>query len=401
MNHSATAATADRQTAFRVLAACFIVTVFEGYDLQSIGVAAPLLAKAMALGKAQIGYALTGTMLGLMAGATIGGWAGDRFGRAPVLALGCVLFGAGTLLTALTWDLSSLIGARVITGLGIGAALPNVMSILAELTPPEKLASQGTLIFIGFPIGAAAAAFLLPAFPDLGWQAIFVIGGIPPLLIAPAIWHAMPKGRGARKAVHDEAGLAALFAPGRTITTLALWSSFSAVLLLLYLYLNWTPSLVVDRGHDPAFGSKAVAIFNIGSIVGALVLGRLVDRFGLFWPALVATACLGAATAWLSFAQAPTELLVTSALNGACVVGIQFVLYSIAPGYYPAALRGLGSGATVAAGRLGSIVGPFGFGLLLASGASSQQAVQAILPFVALAALCLLVLAKRPRADRA
>lgn len=399
MNHNASSVAADRSTALRVLAACFIVTVFEGYDLQSIGVAAPLLAKAMALGKAQIGYALTGTMLGLMLGASLGGWAGDRIGRAPVLALGCVLFGAGSLATALTWDLGSLIGARIVTGLGIGAALPNVMSLLAEVTRPEKLASQGTLIFVGFPIGAAAAAFLLPFFPDLGWQAIFVIGGIPPLLIAPVIWRAIPR-QGAR--VHAEPGhqgLKALFTAGRATTTLALWSSFSAVLLLLYLYLNWTPTLVVDRGHSAAFGSKAVAVFNIGSIAGALVLGRLVDRFGLRWPALIAVACLGGATAWLSVAQTPEALLATSAINGACVVGIQFVLYSIAPGYYPAALRGLGSGATVAAGRLGSILGPFGFGLLLAGGATSQQAVQAILPFVVLGALCLALLSGRKRVN--
>jgi AAHS family 3-hydroxyphenylpropionic acid transporter len=93
----------------RVLGACFIATTFEGYDLQSMGLAAPLLAKVMQLDKAQLGLALTATMLGLMIGATLGGWLGDRLGRHRVLAVGCALFGLGTLATAVAWGLGSLV----------------------------------------------------------------------------------------------------------------------------------------------------------------------------------------------------------------------------------------------------------------------------------------------------
>lgn len=384
-----------RPMASRMLAACFIVTVFEGYDLQSIGVAAPLLAKTLALGKAEIGYSLTATMAGLMVGAVSGGWLGDRHARASVLALGCLLFGLGSLATAVAWDLTSLVLCRGLTGVGIGVALPNVMSVLAAVTPRERLATQGTIVFIGFPIGAFLAAILLPVLPGLDWRAIFVVGGLPPLLLAPLLWKSIPDLVADRSADASRSGLGALFSDGRSITTLALWFTFSSVLLLLYLYLNWLPSLVVDRGFTAAFGSSAVALFNLGSILGALVLGRLVDRFGLRWPALVAITTLGLGTAWLAGARGAEELLAVSALNGACVVGVQFVLYSITPGYYPEALRGLGSGAAVAAGRLGSIIGPLGFGLLLAGGASSEQAVLTILPFVILAATCLLVLGGR------
>lgn len=379
-----------------ILALCFVITLLEGYDLQSIGVAAPLLTKAMALGKAEFGYALTAAMIGLMAGATGGGWLGDRIGRSPILAAGCLMFGLGTLTTALAWNLSSLAIFRLLTGIGIGVALPNVMSILAAVTPRERLATQGTMIFVGFPIGAFIAAMLLPILPDLGWQAIFLAGGVPPLLIAPLIWKIMPNVRSV-PVVRGErpAGLGALFADGRGMTTLALWCSFSAVLLLLYLYLNWLPSLVVDRGFDAAFGSKAVALFNLGSIFGALALGRLVDRFGLLRPCLTAAIALAMATLWLAKARGGNELLMVSVLNGACVVGIQFVLYSVTPGYYPDGLRGLGSGAAVAVGRMGSIVGPLGFGLLLAAGTSGEDAILSILPFVGIAAIFLVVLGTR------
>jgi AAHS family 3-hydroxyphenylpropionic acid transporter len=108
------------------------------------------------------------------------------------------------------------------------------------------------------------AAALMPLVPLLGWQAIFVIGGIPPLLIAPLIWRHMPH-TARRAAAAPAQPISALFAQGRAVTTLALWCSISAVLLLLYLYLNWLPTIAVDRGFSANFGAGVGAAFNLGS----------------------------------------------------------------------------------------------------------------------------------------
>mgnify|MGYP002399951334 CR=1 FL=1 len=391
-----------------MLALCFIVTVFEGYDLQSMGVAAPLLGKAMGLDKAQMSAALTAAMLGLMGGAASGGWLGDHLSRTMVLAIACGLFGLGTLATAFAWDLPSLVAFRALTGLGIGAALPNVMAILADSTSPERLGRQGTTIFIGFPVGAIAAAALLVVFPNLPWQGIFVVGGVPPILLMPFIWRVgtaamrhrkanpVPLGKGVEEGPKDNFG--ALFGEGRLMTTLALWASTITVLTLLYLYLNWLPSLIVDRGFSVTFGSLVMGVFQIGSVIGALMLGRLVDSIGLRWPVTVAALLLALVTAWRAFADTQPSLLIAAALNGACVVGAQFVLYSVTPAYYPPKARGIGSGATVAAGRLGAVFGPLGFGLILAAGVDQTSAVLAMLPFILLAAFCLFLLGGRARA---
>lgn len=388
-----------------VLMLCFIVTLFEGYDLQSMGVAAPLLAQDMGLDKSQLSATLTSAMLGLMGGAALGGWIGDRMGRPILLAIACILFGVGTLATAISWDLASLVIFRGLTGLGIGAALPNVMAILAATTPPERLGSQGTLIFIGFPIGAICAAALLPIMPELTWQSIFIIGGVPPLLLAPAIWkigNSLASTPSSTQKLADSSSsspLSALFGGGRMLTTLALWASTITVLLLLYLYLNWLPSLIVDRGFSPAFGSLTVGVFQIGSIIGALTLGRMVDKVGLRWPLTISALLLALVTVWLALAEQEPFLLAAAAFNGAFVVGSQFVLYSVTPAYYPAHMRGIGSGATVAAGRLGAVLGPLGFGLVLAAGVEGKYAVLAMLPFILLAAICLFLLGGRQRAS--
>jgi AAHS family 3-hydroxyphenylpropionic acid transporter len=76
----------------------------------------------------------------------------------------------------------------------------------------------------------------------------------------------------------------------------------------------------------------------------------------------------------------------TAAVLGACVLGAQFILYGLAPAYYAVETRGTGTGATVAASRLGSAVGPFVAGILLGHGASETHVLQALLPVTALAA---------------
>ena len=76
----------SRRKVTAIVVLCFLIAVLEGYDIQAFGVAAPLLVAELGLDAAQQGLAASIAMMGLIAGAFIGGSGADRIGRRPVLA---------------------------------------------------------------------------------------------------------------------------------------------------------------------------------------------------------------------------------------------------------------------------------------------------------------------------
>ena len=106
------------------LGLCFIVALLEGLDLQSIGVAAPRMAREFGLSVGQMGLAFSAGTFGLLPGAMLGGRLADRIGRKRVLILATALFGVFSIATAHVWDFNSLLMIRVATGIGLGAAMP-------------------------------------------------------------------------------------------------------------------------------------------------------------------------------------------------------------------------------------------------------------------------------------
>jgi len=393
-----------RYSAVGVIALCFAVTFLEGFDIQSIGVAAPRLIPALGLSQQQAGLAFGGGMLGLVLGALGGGWLSDRVGRKMLLVGSVLTFGLFTLLTMIASDFTVLLVARLGTGLGLGVAMPVLVAIALEVSEPAKRARTITTMFCGMPAGGATAAlYAALTFETLDWRGIFLVGGLAPLLLTPFLLR-LPQTRkdtAAAAAAAHQRGVGGLFGEGRALTTLLLWSAFGLTLLVLYLLLNWLPSLVTARGLSRLVGSQAAMAFNLGSVVGALVIGRLVDRFGARLPIAIAYAGLLAAMLGLSQANAALPVLACSAAAGFCLLGAQYSLYGVAPMYYPAASRGLATGAAVAVGRLGSILGPLVAGQLLTAGFSAAGVAMAMAPVVIVAGLAATMMTTRatPFAD--
>ena len=121
-----------------VIGICFLIAALEGYDIQAFGVAAPHMAPDLGLNSAQLGWAGSAAMVGLVIGAFTGGWAADRWGRKPVLIASVVTFGIFSLATAFASGLEPLLAARLATGLGFGGALPNLIAIAAEISKPQR-----------------------------------------------------------------------------------------------------------------------------------------------------------------------------------------------------------------------------------------------------------------------
>jgi|ADGO01.1.fsa_nt_gi Arabinose efflux permease len=389
------------------IALCLLVAVVEGFDIQAIGVAAPRLAPQFGLSKEELGVIFTMSNIGLVIGASFGGWLADRVGRKPVFIGAVVTFGIFTLLTTVASTFGTLFLVRFCAGLGFGAALPNMMAVASEISPPDKRAFTATVMFCGMPLGGGSSALLTQMLgPDFDWRVLFVVGGVFPLLLAPALYALMPETLERRAATAQQERksvisnlISALFREGRAPATLLLWLAFLPTLLILYLILNWLPTLVIAKGMDPALAPQASLAFNFASVAGALIFGRLVDRLDARWPLTIAYAGLIASLFALSQALSTSSILLLSGAAGFFLLGANYALYGVAPVYYPTQVRGTGSGASVAVGRVGSCIGPLLAGILLGGGTSAAGVVAYLIPVAAVAGIAVFALSYLRRGE--
>ena len=259
-------------------------------------------------------------------------------------------------------------------------------------------------MYCGLPLGGAAAAAImtLPTHPD--WRIIFYFGGLGPLLLAPVIAGTLTSppsfdGEG-KAAVMSSQGEMGLFRSHAT-KTLLLWTSYFFTLLVVYLLLNWLPSLLVAKGYTKPEAAAASLCMNLGAVMGSLVLGRLADRQRI--GAILVFTYLGMVSSLLALAIGLRVVLLPAAIaTGFFVIGGQLVLYALGPMIYPAPIRGTGVGAAVAVGRAGSIAGPLLAGALLAQGFKPGVVPIMAIPglMVALAAVLVLVAKYLKESDR-
>jgi MFS transporter, AAHS family, 3-hydroxyphenylpropionic acid transporter len=203
----------------------------------------------------------------------------------------------------------------------------------------------------------------------MGWQSLFFIGGIIPIFLTLLIFF-LPNAKAVR--VTDggpKTGLwSALFGGGRAPSTLLLWVVFFLTSSVLYMILNWLPSLMTQRGMDVQVGQMASLVFNLVSIAGTLTLGAVIDRFGYKWAMPLAYLGFLAGMCGMALTGAAEALMISVGVTGFFLLGAQYSLNGISPMYYPKPARGLGTGAAIAFGRVGSITGPLMAGYILKTG---------------------------------
>lgn len=364
-----------------VLGVCLLIAALEGYDIQAFGVAAPKFVKELALSASEQGWAASAAMIGLVVGSIVGGWAADRVGRKLVLLVSVAAFGLFSFATAYSVDYPTLLLARLVTGLGFGGALPNLIIVASEINPAKSRAGTIMTVFGGLPAGGAVVSLIARSAPEMDWRTIFMIGGVLPIVVAPLVYFLLPETRPQEKEL-DRRVLPALFGDGKAAATLLLWTAFLMTLVVMYLMLNWLPTLVVAKGLTPTDGATASLSFNLASVAGAVLLGAAIDRAGFRWPLLAIYVLLAAALLGLAHATAAAGIMAFAGAVGFFVCGGQYALYAIAPSLYPPQVRAAGSGAAVGVGRLGSIIGPLLAGELRAAGMSAETVLTVAVPVV-------------------
>ena len=355
---------------FFLILTCALIMLLEGFDIQAMGIAAPIIMPLLHLDPVQAGQVFAGGQFGVVLGALLGGAVSDAWGRRNTLLLAVVIFGFFSISTNFAFNYETLLAARALTGFGLGMAMPNVIGLAIDTASPKNRVKAVTAIMAGMPLGGAAVSgFATFYLKDFGWHSLFYIGGFIPLGLTLLIV-ALPNTRPARQLTLSSKfnGFRALFGEGRAMSTLLLWIVFFLTSSVLYMMLNWLPSLMTSRGFDIKIAQLTSLVFNLVSIFGTLLMGAIVDRHGYKKAMPLAYIGFLAGICGMAFTGTVEPLIISAGITGFFLLGAQYSLGGVSPMYYPVPARGLGTGAAIAFGRVGSIAGPLVAGYVLKTG---------------------------------
>jgi MFS transporter, AAHS family, 4-hydroxybenzoate transporter len=403
----------------------FFIVLIDGYDIAAIAFAAPSLAKEWALKPGSLGPVFSASLIGILFGSAIFGWVGDRYGRKAALIGSNLLFGVFTLAAAYSTNLDQMFWLRLLAGLGIGGVIPNAVAINAESAPRKLRATLAIIAVSCVPLGGAVPGFVTAVFvPQYGWQILFLVGGIVPILVAIAAMVGLPESikfmalhegqrrkmestikairpdypvpANAKFVIEDEKQFPGfnpgyLFRDGLALITPLLWLLFALNLMGYFFLISWTPTLMTAAKLPPATAALAGAMLQAGGTVGALLLCWWLQKHRFFAVAImfvIAVPVVGS----IGFAGLTSKemLLTATFFAGFFVLGIQSAINAIGALVYPTSLRANGSGWELGIGRIGSIAGPLVGALLIGLPVQSLYMWSA-LPFAAGAVICFVI----------
>ena len=388
---------------WRVILLSALIIIFDGYDLVIYGVALPKLIVEWQIDTITAGFLGSIALFGMMFGAIIFGSLSDKlesygFSRKKLIILCICLFSSFTLLCGYASNPQSFGIFRFIAGLGLGGVMPNVIALMTEYAPKKLRATLVSLMFSGYAVGGMCSALLgMWLVPQYGWKIMFVLGGLP-LLLIPMIWLLLPESidylvrrKKNEKAfqvlrqidssltynaqtqisLHHENQTTSktpvkdLFSENRGPITLLFWGSVFMALVLVYALGNWLPKLMVEAGYDLSTSLVFLLALNIGGMLGAIGGGYLADRFNL--AKVLCTLFLSGAIALflLSYSLPTFVLYICIAIAGAASIGGQILLLAYMSQFYSSNIRATGLGMALGVGRLGAILGPILCGWLL------------------------------------
>jgi AAHS family 3-hydroxyphenylpropionic acid transporter len=384
---------------------CFWVAFFEGFDLQAPGIAAKGIAATFGLDQVQMGYVFSLGVFGMLFGAFFGGRIADYLGQKKVLMLSIGIFGIFMSLTAIAPSVEVLYAARFFTGLGLGAAMPTMISVVGDEATEANRGKLNSLMYCGLPVGAIFVAGLAILLPEIQWQTLFLIGGLTPLALIPfmaMILKDKPKPVAVVQ-VSTEAvpGMAqVLFKNQQYKNTLPLWVGFFFTLMINYILISWLPNLLMEQGLQKQQAFMVMLVFQVGAVIGTLALGYLLDRLKLWQMAVIIYSGLFVALSLLFTSTSIPMLVLAGVMGGIFSTGGQSILYGISPIFYSGTGKVTGVGSAISLGRLGAMTGPLLTGKILALGLGTTGILMASLPAVVISAVAVTALSRYKSAHK-
>ncbi|MCP3713264.1 MFS transporter [Paraburkholderia sp. CNPSo 3274] len=375
-----------------IFAMCFVIVLLDGFDTAAIGFIAPSLLGEWGIPKPALAPVLSAALFGLACGALASGPLSDRLGRRAILVGSVLLFGVTCLASAFSTSIGELTWLRFITGVGLGAAMPNAVTMMGEFCPDRNRATVINLMFCGFPLGAACGGFLAAwMIPHFGWRSVLMLGGVTPLVLAVPLFLRMPESvrymvanqrpaeriRAALARISPDAakaqvftmtehapqtqakGLGVVLSPMYLVGSVMLWVAYFMGLVIFYASINWMPLLLKDSGLTASSATLISALFPLGG-VGAVLSGMLMDRFNAN---RIIAACyvLTAISVWLIGQAAGNVALLVLVVfvAGVLMNTAQSSMPALAAAFYPTQGRGTGVAWMLGIGRFGGIAGSF------------------------------------------
>lgn len=375
-----------------VLILCFFVVAIDGFDTAAIGYIAPSLVQQWHIDRGSLGPVLSAALFGLAGGAIFAGPLADKLGRKTLLVLSVVFFGIASLATAFAQDLDTLTALRFLTGLGLGAAMPNAVTLISEYAPESRRAVIVNTMFCGFPLGASIGGFVASwLIPHFGWHSVLVLGGVLPLALSVLLILCLPESvkflvvrqkpiehvrrilsRISGESLSDVGEFtvneAAPTRAGSAVSvvlskqygfgSVMLWLTYFMGLVIFYLLTSWMPILFKDAGFTIERAALITALFPLGGGIGTVLSGWLMDKFN----AQKVVALGYALTAMLVYAVGQAIgniglLVALIFLAGTAMNGAQSSMPSLAAMFYPTHGRATGVAWMLGIGRFGGIAG--------------------------------------------
>ena len=386
----------QRKNVVMTILICFLIALIEGIDLQSAGVAAAGVREAFSLDKGALGLFFSAAILGLLPGGVIGGRLGDRIGRKKVLIIAVALFGLFSIMTALVSSYSGLLFVRFMTGVGLGAALPNLVALASEAVSDKARGRAISLMYCGMPIGGVVISLIASTSLIENWKTIFYVGGVLPLLVIPLMMLFLPESRAfleTQKAANpQQASFKDLFNQYFRTPTLLLWVGYFFTMMVVYMLLNWLPSLLMELGFEKKQANTIQMFFSVGAFIGTVVLGVLVDRWKMTHVIILMYSGIVLGLLALNTFETIHAMYFAAALVGCFTIGGQMVLYALGSQVYPTEMRGTGVGTAMTVGRFGAMAGPALAGQFLAMGSGATALIATSIPGIIIAAVLILIL---------
>lgn len=308
-------------------------------------------------------------------------------------------------LTAIAPSVEVLYAARFFTGLGLGAAMPTMISVVGDEATEANRGKLNSLMYCGLPVGAIFVAGLAMSFPDIQWQTLFLIGGLTPLALIPLMAFVLkdkPK-VAADVQVSAEAvpGMVeVLFKQQQYKNTVPLWVGFFFTLMINYILISWLPNLLMEQGLERQQAFLVMLVFQVGAVIGTLGLGYLLDRLKLWQMAVIIYSGLFVALVLLFTTTSIPLLILAGVMGGIFSTGGQSILYGISPIFYSGAGKVTGVGSAISLGRLGAMTGPLLTGKILALGLGTTGILMASLPAVVVSAVAVTALSRYKAAHK-
>lgn len=419
-----------------VILLCFLIALLDGFDTQAVAFTGPAIIDAFDLEAKALAPVLTAGIIGMTVGAMGLGIVGDKWGRRITLMICVLLFGLATLFSAFATQLEHIFILRILAGLGMGGATPVLLALAAEYTPRRHkgLVTTGVLLALpaGAMLGGLLAAVILPVW---GWQSIYVIGGVIPLILLLILYWILPesldylsqnasdqnhqrilkilnkmssqplslhKSDYARPVQeHPPTKLAILFQNGLAKTTIGVWGTYCFNWIAWFMLLSWLPTILKQAGLAADYTPYASVTVNAAFILFALPLAYYLPKLNsikilsfMFICGILIAAALG-----LSIQSQQWGLIfIFIALAGFGIGGQQLALNYLVIASYPAEVRATATGWAIGMGRLGAILGSAIGGTILAASGVTGYFFALILPLI-LAFICVLAIRKSYRSE--